>query len=230
LHGSLGTSPARIVFGKSIDLDRGFIPLSQHEIPVVATAAEKFLEITMEDQAMVIARTQALLNKHELAYAALNGEDNEAELVIFPINSYVLALYPESRGALDTPTKLHMRWKGPLKVVSIDGNMYSLLNLATGLEERIHIKRLKAFHYDPAHTVPEQVAYGDEQFWEVEAVLKHRGFRLKRTTMEFLIKWVGFEHPEWQPWGDYLRDNSIMHEYLRTHGMSTYIPKKFQAS
>ena len=49
--------------------------------------------------------------------------------------------------------------------------------------------------------------------------------------MTFKVKWQGYEgHPdefEDLPWSE-LRNNSVLHDYLRQNGMSTLIPKAFK--
>ena len=66
----------------------------------------------------------------------------------------------------------------------------------------------------------------------VESILAHRGYsgnpgQNKTSKLEFLIKWVGFEEPEWLPWRN-LYANSIAHAYMKLHPvLLKVIPKRY---
>ena len=44
-----------------------------------------------------------------------------------------------------------------------------------------------------------------------------------------MVKWVGYDDAEnlWLPWSE-LRNNPILHEYLRNKGMSNLVPDEFR--
>ena len=51
--------------------------------------------------------------------------------------------------------------------------------------------------------------------------------------MRFLVKWLGFDDTanSWEPWydnGTGLRDNKVLHQYLRDRGWGYIIPKAQQ--
>jgi hypothetical protein len=51
---------------------------------------------------------------------------------------------------------------------------------------------ISILNYDPARTIPLEVAHHNEQEFVVEAMNGHRGDRHKRSTMEFRVRWAGF--------------------------------------
>ena len=70
-----------------------------------------------------------------------------------------------------------------------------------GTRIRTHIHNLRPFIYDPDHTSPLTVALHNEQEFFIDSVLAHRGIRLRRSTLEFHIRWTGYgeAHDSWEP-------------------------------
>ena len=53
----------------------------------------------------------------------------------------------------------------------------------------------------------------------VERILEHKGYTGKgkhkqRSKLFFLVKWLGYEVPDWQPWKN-LHTNTITHNYMK---------------
>ncbi len=148
----------------------------------------------------------------------------------FPLNSYVLVQYPKTAFGHKPPTKLHAQWKGPYRVVNFVGPVYTLQNLVTMKNQDVHVSLLKAFEYDPEYTDPAKVALTDKQHFLVEAIRSHSGDFTRKQTLKFLVKWEGY--PESQntflPWAS-LRDNEVLHEYLRRDPkLISNIPKDYR--
>eukprot|EP01042_Synura_sphagnicola_P002361 gene2361-2830_t len=100
------------------------------------------------------------------------------------------------------PTKLHTPWRGPFRVINVNGAKYTLQDLVTMRNEDVHVSLLKPFHYDPAETDPLTVALADSNSFIVERILDHRGDLRRVSTLEFKVKWLGYENPDWQPWSN----------------------------
>eukprot|EP00981_Chlorochromonas_danica_P014972 scaffold9728_cov194-Ochromonas_danica.AAC.1 len=79
----------------------------------------------------------------------------------FAIGSYVLAKYPPTAMGHKPPTKLHTPWRGPFRVINVNGAKYTLQDLVTMRNEDVHVSLLKPFHYDPTETDPLTVALAD---------------------------------------------------------------------
>ena len=114
-----------------------------------------------------------------------------------------------------------------MRVLSNTGPHYKLINLANNEEEsNVHVKRLSPFLYDPSRIVPKSIAQKDYGEIEVEAIVKHVGDEKKKSTLDFLVKWKNQSdsYNLWLPWSQ-LRNNSILHEYLRSKNLARLIPK-----
>jgi hypothetical protein len=139
--------------------------------------------------------------------------------------TFVLVKYREG----NPPSRLHTLLKGPLRVVKGSESVFTLLDLVTNKEKDYHVSDLKPFLFDPIITSPLDVARKDYLEFFIEAILKHSGNRnSKKTKLRFYIKWLGYDDDRnsWEPYSN-IRDTSLCHEYLRSHGMSNHIPKKF---
>ena len=70
-------------------------------------------------------------------------------------------------------------------------SIYIIEDLVNGKRTTTHIHILRPFNYDPARTIPLEVAHHNEQEFVIEAIDGHRGDRHKRSTMEFRVRWAG---------------------------------------
>ena len=120
--------------------------------------------------------------------------------------------------------------KGPYQVVAKTGAKYTVRNLVNNKLEDFHITLLREFLYDPAHVDPVKIAMCDEQFFEIERVLAHKGQFNKKDKLLFKVKWMGYDDEKdntWEPWKN-LRANIRLHEYLRNNKLTTHIPKEYK--
>ena len=144
----------------------------------------------------------------------------------FRPNSFVLVQYPKTVMGIRAPTKLHPHWKGPMRVISNKGAEYTLRDLVQDKNISVHISRLKEFEYDPLHHDPLAIAAKDNEEDEIESIIRHTGDPRRKTSMDFLVRWKGYDESEdlWLPWSE-LRTNNALHTYLRQNGMEKLIPK-----
>ena len=78
------------------------------------------------------------------------------------------------------------------------------------------------------NTDPAKIALADRFESVVEKILRHEGDVKRKSSLDFLVRWKD-ESPEsdlWLPWKE-LRDNAVLHEYLREHNLGKLIPKDF---
>jgi hypothetical protein len=212
-HSATGFSPAQLVFGNAITLDNGVflrrpeINAETHPPRPMAQWAEQMLEA--QDAVLRLAK---LAQQQTDDYHINQADPKRTE---FPINSYVLVKYRDR-----PPTKLHMRWRGPMRVVRFRGNTYTVQNLITSKLADYHITQLKAFKFDPMEVDPADIARREEQEFLVEAILEHRNLveSKRRTDYEFRVRWAGYgpEDDSWLQWGA-IRDNVLMGPYLFRH-------------
>ena len=90
---------------------------------------------------------------------------------------------------------------------------------------------MKQFLYDPLQTDPLDIVRRDYLEFFVEEILDMKGDIKKVTSLQFLVKWLGFDDTSnsWEPWKN-VRDTEQVHVYLRANNMEIYIPSKFRTN
>ena len=233
IHSSIVISPAQLMFGNTIDLDRILIP----------KAPSANLEVTtIKDDRYRTWATSMLSAQKDLMNRALETqiETNRAhierfnqrhqDITEFPNNSYVLQSYENDDKR--PPHKLNTKLRGPHKIIArhirTEGpDVYTVENLAQSKFEDFKVTDLRPFHFDPERINPQEIATKDKEVYLVEAITEHKGARSRPAQMTFLVKWIGFPEPTWQPWED-VRDNIVLHNYLRNNNLTSLIPKRFR--
>jgi Chromo (CHRromatin Organisation MOdifier) domain len=63
----------------------------------------------------------------------------------------------------------------------------------------------------------------------VETIIDHRGNIKRKTDLEFLVGWLGYDDRDnsWEPYSN-LRDTGKLHDYLTQNNMRQLIPAKFR--
>ena len=222
VHNTLGVSPAQIVFGNSVRLDRNLLPIQSN---VHSSNVQEYLASLLQAQKDIIeiaARNQ--MESDQFHIATRGGKKGITE---FPINSYVLVNYEANDHR--PPSKLHTQLRGPLRVVNRNGSIYTLENLVKNKLEDFHIKLLHPFEYDSALVDPREVAQHDEDQFGIVKVHDHRFTNTKQTKqyLEFLVEFEDNTTPVWQPWSPDIRDNEQIHVYLAKNNMRKFIPVKY---
>jgi hypothetical protein len=118
--------------------------------------------------------------------------------------------------------------QGPYKVVKSDKSSYTIENLVDKKHLIVHITNLRPYYFDPGVIYPAIIAMHDNQEFVIEKVLNHRGDRKLRSSMEFLIKWKGFDNKNqnsWEPWSG-VRNTEKLHEYLTENKMKSLVNRR----
>ena len=219
---SIGYSPARIIYGDSINLNRNiFIPNKERQTENIVEYMSN--KLATQDEAISLAAK--LSKEHNIQHIT----ENPVIQTEFTAGSYVLVAWPITRmNNQGRPSKFDTMFRGPYQVQSNKGRSYILkdlvLNKNTAPKD---IHQLRPFHFDPRRTNPLQVALKDyKDLWVVERIQNHKGSWKTKSHMTFLVKWVGWETPTWQPWKD-VRDCKEFHDYLEAKGKSDLRPKRF---
>jgi transposase InsO family protein len=216
-----GITPASMLFGNSLDLDRGiFLPPSERppqDTPLSITMSHM---LAFQDKIMTTARA-VLMETDKLHMAKLQGKS----ITVYPPDSFVLVRY--RKGA--PPSRLHTNWRGPMRVISNDKSIHTLYDLITNKPVLYHVYDIKPFIFDPRRTDPTDVARHDYLEFFVETILSMKGNPKRLRSLHFLVKWVGYDesHNSWEPWEN-LRDLSMLHTYLKDNGLENIIPFKFK--
>jgi hypothetical protein len=213
-----GFSPAHILFGNKLDLNRGI--LTPH-LCVGTNSRSTYVAdlIAIQDEVLESA-TRSLRDAHSKNTRSFDG------VTKFPIGSYVLSKYVDR-----PPTRLHTKWHGPYRVVSFEDSEYVIANLINHKERSTHVKNLKLFHYDPEVDIPSDTARRDYMEFFVEKILSHSGDKKKPTSMSFQVKWLNYDDSfnSWEPWKN-VRLCEALHKYLLENNMKKLIPKNLEGS
>lgn len=217
----LNMSASDLLFGQMINLDYGLFLSPEERVNTEGMPLQDYMIklLAIQDSLMKAANEQ-LLSLDNIHLSSKTGKQYE-----FALDSFVLVRYRKSA----PPTRLHTIWRGPLRVIRHQDSQYTLLDLITKKEKVYHVSDMKPFIFDPLHTNPQDVARHDYLEFFVEAILEHRGNPSLKSTMEFQIKWLGYNdsHNSWEPYSN-LRDLDILHDYLSQQNLSRLIPKKFR--
>jgi transposase InsO family protein len=228
VHMVLGVSPHQLIFGNSIDLQRGLIPTLNQEIenrtqPFVLRSWVDDLLHKQQRIVRIAQQAQRKYNTKEINKRITSRGDNVP--TSFPINSYVLVKYPPSKQGRGPPTKFHSFWRGPYKVESVTGDKYNLLNIVTGQTNTFHVTQLKEFVYNGNENVPLNIARKDDDEYIVESILDHRiNFSPDQKGLYILVKWEGYNDPTWEPRKNFMHVE-VFHDYCSANKLKRFIPK-----
>ena len=223
---SLGTSPDRLLFGNAVRLDANILQFPRstnvegEKIQSLSEWAANLLKI--QNTAIEVAKATML--KAELERFA---KELPRDITTFKVGDLVLLHYPT-----DSPApKLWPVHQGPVEIINVIGQRYTVRSLVDRSTKDVHITRLSPFTYDKARIDPAEVARADEQEWLVDHIVDHIGDPKNKTEMRFLVKWkdLSDDYNSWEPWkladGSGVRDNAQLHVYLRNRGLQRLIPK-----
>jgi hypothetical protein len=212
---------SQLLFGNAINLDKGlFLP------PIERPPQDKPLSdhmsqmLRFQDEVMTKAR-DIFIQTDDLHMASFS----KVKPTEFAHGSYVLVKYRTGK----PPTRLNTYWRGPLKVITNNKSEYLLFDLIQSKNKLYHASDMKPFIFNPLQVDPLDIARRDYLEFFVEKVLDMRGDPRRVTTLEFLVKWLGYDdtHNTWEPYKE-VRDVDKLHDYLRTNNLPKIIPKKFR--
>ena len=215
---STGVTPAELILSHSIRL-------SSHILTPIDSTVD-FNDTSLSDR-----MDEWISRQHTLLIAAQENQhrsdqhhlvENDAEITEYPINSYVLYTPPMGRS-----NKLLPKHRGPYQVIGHEQSIYIIEDLIRGKTIKTHIHNLRPFVFDPHRVNPVDVAQQNEQEFVVDEIIGHRGDHHKRSTMEFLVRWNGYDESSnsWEPYKALMHVDKL-HDYLREHRMRSLIPRE----
>jgi hypothetical protein len=234
-HLSTGCAPASILFGNSVDLNRGFLPdkarLTQAEgNPPLNEYLSKLLNI--QSRIVALAEETQYTTSAEHIQRKTNKGDTPYDL---KVGDWVMYHIPNTFTATDTrPDKLAMHYKGPYLVAKIEGSSFTLRNVATNTLFTANQAHVSPFNYDAEHIDPAVIQRNVEQEYLVEAVLQHKGSRRPNNQFykaNFLVKirWAGqgIESDSWEPYEN-IKNTEKFHEYCVENKLNYLLTKEAQ--
>jgi transposase InsO family protein len=205
-HSSIGCAPADILFGKSVDLNRGLFPDKTRLSQTTGEPLNEYLSKLLSVQGTIIeiAQKTQLATSAEHIHRKLVKGDQPYDL---KVDDWVILEIPNTFTSLDNRLdKLSIHYKGPYLVKEIDGSAFLLKNLATNATFTANQAHLHPFNYESEYTDPAVVQRHVEQEFLVEEVLQHRGPRKAnkhylRDKFEVLVQWTGYNEDSntWEP-------------------------------
>ena len=212
--------PCDLLYCGSVNPDRGiFMPMDER---TELRTPDEHLERMAIVQERLFKLARDGLHRHDATY--LQAANNRPPPTSYAESSYVI-LQPSN-----PPTRTKTPMEGHLQVIKYLGNSHYLLkDLIFKKERKVHISRMKKYRFNSAFTSPQGVAARDRDEFLVEAILDHRGNFNRKSELEVLVKWVGYEteYNEWIPWSN-LRRTDRLHTYLHDIGKDSVIPREFR--
>ncbi|HCK04385.1 MAG TPA: hypothetical protein DHV86_06465, partial [Methylophilaceae bacterium] len=225
-----GQTPASIIFGNMIDLDKNILYKTEPNVDETTLSEYITKLLTLQARAIHLAQEtqKSIIQKYDATHQIPEGYDNE-----LPLNSYVILEY--GKDYIHKPNKLAMNFRGPYKIININGDRYTLLNLLNDKTITVHRMHIRAYKQSE-HITPEEVARNMATEFKVESVLNIQGNRNKnrqflRTDLELLVKWEGYEesYNSWEPFSE-IKSTEAFKQYCLNNNLQYLIPKQYKAN
>jgi hypothetical protein len=215
----IGTSPARILFGDCLDLDRALLT----RVPEGATFdIESYCDVLARNQRTIIEeadRIQSEVCNKIVARAAAKQSSRPQRA--FAVNEWVL-VKPQPGYPIH---KLAPRWLGPYRIHRVSEDSEKAIVEDTVANKLRSVLKRQLEHFDISQVTDvaglTKIAEKDNFEFPVEAILGHalvsdqgvgidavqlsrdfaRGSR-RKDAFQFLIKWTGYEEPTWVAYKD----------------------------
>ena len=231
-HQAIGCSPAQIIFGNSIDLDRHILhapsPMEEIELP-------EWHQELVDIQAKLILKVQEML--HKVAIAHCENNPREEDKLQYPNGSFVVVKYLSGNNNRP-PTKLHTPMRGPYRVVGMDNDHLQLQDVLDidGSVREVHVTACRPFKFDPIRVTPRDIARRDQDEFFIERIIDHEdktprssSIKPRKNCLYFTVRWLGegSEGDTVEPWSN-LKDTTQLWTYLHRKGgkLAKLIPKE----
>ena len=225
---SIGTSPAVLLYGNAIHLERHLIktPYLRERDQIANVSYKQYIDDLMKVQDALIRRARESQMEKDSRHL-IDTSRILTTATVFANGSYVLAAHDNPAHA---PAKGEPLLLGPYKVLNSTGSWYTVQNLVTLKSQDYHVVNLRPFDYDAQYTDPTAIARNRDRVYEVESIQQHTGdFKKSTKDLEFLVRWVGYGPAEdtWEGW-DHLRRVEVFHRYLISIKQKRLIPAEFK--
>jgi hypothetical protein len=207
-HKSIGTYPARLLYGDRISPFRGLI--------TKWTSNDNLSNLTYSDY---VKQLDEQLKHIVQASQNYQLQVNEAKLAKSPesptkydIGDYVLVSYPGR-----TPDKFMSTWRGPLIIMDVENQTYHCRDLITNKVIPYFIDRLKP--YRGSNDIdPKSLSMADKEEFYVDSIVDHTGDPKQKKSLKFRVRWLGYSPDEdtWEPYKT-VRECEALDRYVSEH-------------
>jgi hypothetical protein len=224
-HTSTGVTPAEILFGNSIKLDRGIFydtsnVYEKEDIQPTKKKMSKWMADAIKAQAKVIALAQKHLQDRDAFHMASHSSTTRSE---FLIHSYVLAEHRHNSLRRGPSSKLLPFLKGPMRIINAVDNNYTLQDIVTLRNKDYHITKLRPFIFDAATQNPLDYAIRDDnETYVVEKISQLRGKPTgPKKSIYLKVHWIGVKDTSWEQWSR-MRNSIALQNFLKHHKNKNY--------
>lgn len=201
-HESTGVAPAQLLYGLSVNLDRGLFPdgddvanvegekrAEEQDTPAKPApkrrrksnkqdahtgTTEEEVKQWLDAQRVLLQRAKEWQTRLDTENVRKRTAENAEALTEFAPGEYILVAQPNSDfGGRRPASKLAMRKRGPFRVVEQIGNTVRIQDLSHDHVEEVHVTQLVPFRYDEGRTDPFEVSLTDNYEFQVETIVGH---------------------------------------------------------
>jgi len=195
VHSSTGASPAAILFGSRIDLNRGLlIPFSNDKEKTIRTSqyVKELVEAQDTMQAASVVHLESVVEKRLEA---------EREGNTFEKGDACMISYPETQWGRGGAHKLSVLRMGPRIITGKGpfGDTYLVQNLCTGVVNTFDVSRISRYYPAEGESLLDTASLALDEYI-VKEIINHKGNQSQKLKMEFLISWEGYEEQTWEPY------------------------------
>ena len=210
VHSDTNCASHEMVHGIYSPLD---LPLQDGERFATPRSARGMLKDIAETQIRLLRAAQRYQARNTDLYLLPNLEHPQ---LMYRIGHLVTVRYPPAHP--DPSPKTNPKVMGPFQILQRDNNKYTVLDLVSQKEHVYHFSRLRLFNFSEYHLLtPREIALRNSLEFDVEAILDHRGDPNFRKTLQFLVKFTGYD----ETYNEWLSTNSVCRHPL----MPQYLEK-----
>jgi transposase InsO family protein len=235
INKTLGTSPASIIFGNNIDLERNifkpYVDMSSDNLQL-----DDYLIRLGKAQSRIVAIAQESQRLANETYIQTRMEVIGDDRTIFEVGSFVLLQFHDSSFVTRRrPSKLSMNYKGPYRVIAQNNNTeYEIENLVNQEILTVHVKELRPFHHDGTINPKDIARHAAGEFFvhsivDIQGNKNPRHNRYFKKNLLFKVHWLGFDdsYDSWEPYKE-LRLNKHFHAHCQSNNLAYLIPKNLE--